>query len=274
MTAARPPRARNRGRRAATGHARGAPLPLRAAGERGDRRSASKSPSVALHRRLYPGSSDGVSGRPCGPDAGDRAASRATGTARIDDGGYSGGSRGLDPDRPLGRGRGPRRRVRTGDVTTFPVKQGGLATQQAETAAEALAAVPARSLAPRSFGAGTPRAAPHGDPSVPPQPTSAAARARREADWSRAVVAAEQDRRPAPPPRTCTGRPGRREARASPRAPGSIEVPDHVAESVGALKGTATLRVRQRRRRLAGTPPASGGLSCEADADSAAHSAR
>ncbi len=38
-----------------------------------------------------------------------------------------------------------------GDVTTFPVKQGGIATQQADCAAEAIAADLGIDLAPRPF---------------------------------------------------------------------------------------------------------------------------
>jgi sulfide:quinone oxidoreductase len=38
-----------------------------------------------------------------------------------------------------------------GDITTFPVKQGGIATQQADCAAEAIAADVGVDLAPRPF---------------------------------------------------------------------------------------------------------------------------
>jgi sulfide:quinone oxidoreductase len=50
-----------------------------------------------------------------------------------------------------GRVRGMDRAYAAGDVTTFPVKQGGIATQQADAAAEAIAAELGCDLSPRLF---------------------------------------------------------------------------------------------------------------------------
>jgi len=50
-----------------------------------------------------------------------------------------------------GRVRGMQRAFAAGDVTTFPVKQGGIAAQQAEVAAEAIAAELGSSVKPRPF---------------------------------------------------------------------------------------------------------------------------
>ena len=89
-----------------------------------------------------------------------------------------------------------------GDATTFPLKQGGLATQQADAAAEAIAADLGAAVRPAPFRpvlrgllltGGAPlylrsRLTPDGEPS--------GHAARRLA--ARAVVAAGQDRRPLP----------------------------------------------------------------------------
>ena len=48
-----------------------------------------------------------------------------------------------------------------GDLTNFPIKQGGLAAQQADAAAEAIAAAAGAEITPTPFTAGSPRPAAH-----------------------------------------------------------------------------------------------------------------
>ena len=101
----------------------------------------------------------------------------------------------LRPDRrPRPRPR-PGRRFRRGDLTSFPIKQGGLAAQQADAAAEAIAAAAGAEITD-PVHAGPPRDLAHR-----PHAALHALRGRHPRDRARhrgALVAAGEDRRPLP----------------------------------------------------------------------------
>ena len=86
------------------------------------------------------------------PPAGRRARDRASARARAAHRGHPARRRGLRPDR---RARACARAwthvYAAGDVTNFPFKQGGLAAQQADAAAEAMLAELGLPIAPRPF---------------------------------------------------------------------------------------------------------------------------
>ena len=77
---------------------------------------------------------------------------------------------GFIPVDPHGRVTGMSDVYAAGDITTFPVKQGGIAAQQAEAAAEAIAAAAGADVTPRPFRPGPPRpAANRGGAALPPR---------------------------------------------------------------------------------------------------------
>ena len=114
---------------------------------------------------------------------------------------------GFIPVDPYGRVTGADRVLAAGDATSFPVKQGGLATQQADTAAGTIAQRLGARAAPRPFAPGAARCTAHGRrPALPargarrlrPSTGHAPAAAAEHRLVACAVVAAGQGRRPLP----------------------------------------------------------------------------
>ena len=118
---------------------------LRPGRERGGRRAARGPWHRGRRRTLAPVS--GEDGE-LHPDPGDRALGPGRGGRPAGDGGpgdrrAARGRAGLHPDRRARAGHGVEDVYAAGDGTNFPIKQGGLGTQQADAAAEHIAA-PAR----------------------------------------------------------------------------------------------------------------------------------
>lgn len=107
---------------------------------------------VALHTRVYPGEArEGELGLV--PD-GSIAAERVVALPRLHGQRIDGVPQTIDgfvPVDPHGRIIGVDDVFAAGDITSYPVKQGGIAAQQAEAAAEAIAALAGVALAPRPF---------------------------------------------------------------------------------------------------------------------------
>jgi sulfide:quinone oxidoreductase len=82
-----------------------------------------------------------------------------------------------------------------GDITSFTVKQGGIATQQADVAAQAIAAAAGGDVTPERFPPDPPRAPADGTrAAIPPSRVEGAARTRARGGDRAALVAAGQDR--------------------------------------------------------------------------------
>ena len=139
-----------------------------------------------------------------------------------------------------------------GDITTFPVKQGGIATQQADAAAEAIAAAAGARSTPRRSGP-PPRPAPDGRRATLSSP-------RRRRRWARAASTSVEPlwwppaeaRRPAagPVPRSAAGR--GRASRPPPRpgaSPVDVELGDAelAAHRRSASRSTSTADETRRR---------------------------
>ena len=121
-----------------------------------------------------------------------------------------------------------------GDATTCPIKQGGVATQQADAAAEAIAARAGAPTSSRAVPPGAARAAAHrGGAGAIMRAEVSGGRRRRpsSAVRARAVVAAEQDRRPLarPLPRAAPSRSYEASARRAGRRAPSL----HARSSLG-----------------------------------------
>jgi sulfide:quinone oxidoreductase len=108
--------------------------------------------AITVHTRAYP-----AEARPgellLVPD-GVVAADRVVALPRLHGpqiGGIAQTFEGFIPVDPHGRVTGVERVYAAGDITTFPVKQGGIATQQADAAAEAIAAELGEDIVPRPF---------------------------------------------------------------------------------------------------------------------------
>ena len=109
-----------------------------------------------------------------------------------------------------------------GDGTAFPIKQGGLATQQADAVAETIAAAAGAPIEPEPFRPILRGMLLTGGDNRFLRSAVARWRGRRQVREPRPVVAAEQDRRPLP--RAVPVRPRRARRRASGSAASTCEV--------------------------------------------------
>ena len=129
-----------------------------------------------------------------------------------------------------------------GDITSFTVKQGGIATQQADAAAEAIAAAAGASVTPQRFQAGPAWAPADGTPaalSPPRAQRSAGARAGRL--LRAALVASGEDRGPPFGAVPCVA--GRCRGPRDPRRSPSEAVPLEVELDREALEGLTASRL-------------------------------
>ena len=93
--------------------------------------------------------SERLDGRPCSRTTRDERSSRSAASRRP--------SPGSSPRTATGRSSAPSGVYAAGDGTAFPVKQGGLAAQQADAAASAIAAAAGADVEPRAVHAGAAR---------------------------------------------------------------------------------------------------------------------